>query len=99
MEAQLGSVMRSGFRKVLGSQPPMEGCPSPGLQSVPRILWWVQGRLNPQPWGGEVGCLRAVALSHEGGAGGPCRSGRLPSAGASLSQTVVCGVGHRRICR
>ena len=89
--------MRSGFRKVLGCQPPMECCPSLELRGLPRTLWWVQGRLNTQPWGGEVGRIRAGTLTWEGEAGGPCHSGHLPSAEASLSRAVVCGVGHQGI--
>ena len=76
--AQLGSVMRSGFRKVLGSQPPVECCPSPGLRSIPRILWWVQGRLDPQPWGGEAGCTRAGLCPMRGQPGVPAEAGVRP---------------------
>ena len=44
-------------------------------------------------WGGEVGCIRAGLCPTEGAAGGPCLSGRLPSAEAPLSRAVVCGLG------
>ena len=78
VEAQLGSVMRSGFRKVLGSQPPMECCPSPGLRGVPKILWWVQGRLNPQPWGGRWAASGPGVCPVTGEPGVPAAAGVCP---------------------